>query len=112
MDCLVYAITLWLLIAKALGKDKIAQPFEIKAAAEFVRSGSYHTHCDLNRSEHARMERDLRVAVKEVDDKHNELAREVSSVTTLAETTDAKLTLMDNKLDNILRALPKQPIHR
>jgi len=82
-------------------------PVETKEVEKFVTKESYHKHCEINRDEHARIEEVSDEKITDLSSQHHQLAREVSDVKRLAETTEARLFQIDNKLDHILRGLPK-----
>lgn len=82
-------------------------PLETKEVERYVSKESYHRHCEINRDEHKRIEEIADEKISDLSAQHHQLAREVSDVNRLAETTEARLIQIDSKLENILRHLPK-----
>lgn len=84
------------------------QPLIVSMAKEFVGRESYNTHCSINRSEHGRIEKEFGAKVEKITDLHYDLAREVSGVNTLAETTNANMQLLGQKVDNFIMELRRE----
>jgi hypothetical protein len=61
LGCLAFVLVLldkgsaWLDRMRGKKQEFGPQPFEVKAAQEFVSRASYHVHCDINRAEHDKM---------------------------------------------------------
>lgn len=85
------------------------QPVEVKGPKEYVERSGYHQHCELNRKEHARIEREWRETMEQIRALHHALAREVSEINARSETNESRLIQMDAKLDQIRFQQTRKP---
>jgi hypothetical protein len=88
---------------KETEKNEIGpQPFVTKTADEFVTRASFHKHAELNRIHHEKIEREAKTQIDRLEKSHNNLAREVSSLTSTVDINGDTLVRMDQKLDRLI----------
>lgn len=79
------------------------QPLIVKKEEQYTTRESFHKHAELNRKAHEDLESLIRGEVKDLSMSHNELAREVSALTSTVEVNSARLVEINSKLDLIIQ---------